>query len=273
MATSPARRIRQLLRHQKRGIRRQQRQRDLDAGIARPAAQAQARPADADPEGDFADDNNGKIGGGLHEGEKAGDYRSNSEAIKDQGRGIISETLTLEHNDQPPRHAEPPHDGKRCDHVGWRDDRAEHNAHGPRHAERIVGDRRNSGGGENDAAEGEQRDRAEIKAEFAPAHGKARRVDQRRQDAEQHQFRRQYDTRQAGNERQHDAGDNEQNGWRGVKPLGHDSDDHQHREQQQYGVDGRRHRLYDAGYKGAVKPVRHQGASITLTETENGWTQ
>ena len=72
--------------------------------------------------------------------------------------------------------------------------------------------------GEDDAAEREQRDRAQVEAEFAPAHGDAGRIDQRRQNAEQHQFRRQLDPRQAGNERERDAGDDEQNRRRGVEP-------------------------------------------------------
>ncbi len=36
-----------------------------------------------------------------------------------------------------------------------------------------------------------------LKLEFAPAHGDAGRIDQRRQDAEQHQLGRQLDARQA----------------------------------------------------------------------------
>ncbi len=43
----------------------------------------------------------------------------------------------------------------------------------------------------------QQRDRAQVETKFTPAHGHARRVDQRRQDSEQHQFRCQLDTRQA----------------------------------------------------------------------------
>ena len=110
-----------------------------------------------------------------------------------------------------------------------------------RHAEQIMRDRRHRAGGEEDAAEREQRDRAQVETEFAPAHGDAGRIDQRRQDAEQHQFRRQRNPRQAGNERQRNAGDDQKDGRRGIEPARDHGDDHQHREQQQDGLDRRRH--------------------------------
>ena len=52
-------------------------------------------------------------------------------------------------------------------------------------------------GGEEHAAESEQRDRPQVEMEFAPAHGDAGRVDQRRQDHQQHDFRRQLYFRQS----------------------------------------------------------------------------
>ncbi len=55
----------QLLRQQKRGIRRQQRQRDLDARIVGPAAQPQAQPADGDAISDLGDDDEREFTGGL----------------------------------------------------------------------------------------------------------------------------------------------------------------------------------------------------------------
>ena len=76
-----------------------------------------------------------------------------------------------------------------------------------RHAEQTVHRGRHRAGGEDDAAEREQRDRAQVEAELAPAHRHAGRIDQRRQDAEQHQLGRQLDARQAGNERKPDAGE------------------------------------------------------------------
>ena len=138
---------------QKRHIRRHQRQRDLDARIARPAAQAQAGPADADAVGDFADDNEGKGPGGRAEGEQAGGDRGDGKAVKNQSRGVVGETFALEHEDKPARQPERADDGERGNRVGRRHDGAEHEADGQGHAEEEVRDRRYRAGGEQDAAE------------------------------------------------------------------------------------------------------------------------
>ena len=243
----------QLLRHQERQVRRQQRQRDLDARIARPAAQAQAEPADGDAVGDLAHDDESEGAGGVAEGEQAGAHRGHREAVEDQGRGVIGEPLALQHDDQPARHAETAHDRQRRDRIGRRDNGAEQKADGPRHAEQPVHGGRHRAGGEDHGAKGQQRDRAQIETEFAPAHGDARRIDQRRQDAEQHQLRRQLDPRQAGRERKPNAGDDEQDRRRGIEPPRHDGDHRQHGEQQQYGLNRRRH---------GAQVIHHPGAGI-----------
>ena len=76
-----------------------------------------------------------------------------------------------------------------------------------------------------DHGDGEQQDRAQVEAELPPAHGDARRVDQRRQDPEQHQFRSELDPRQAGNERKPDAGDDQKDRGSGVEPPRHNGHD------------------------------------------------
>ena len=242
-----------MLRDQKGDVRRHQRQRDLDAGITRPTAQAQADPADADAVGDFADDNERKLSGGLREREQAGRDRRDGKAVKDQGRGVVGETFPIEHDNEPPRQTETADDGERSDRVGRRHNGAEHEADRPRHAEHKMRHRRHRGAGENDTTEREQRDRAQIETKFAPAHGDARRIDQRRQDAEQHKFRRELNPRQAGNERQRDAGNDKENGRRRVEPPRDERHDHQHGKEQQYRFDRRRHGSHDAAGVGAVK--------------------
>jgi hypothetical protein len=75
---------------------------------------------------------------------------------------------------------------------GGADDGAEQEADIPRQSDQIMrrgGDRE---GRENHAADRQQDDRAQIGFEFAPAHGDAGGIDQRRQDHQQHQFRRQF---------------------------------------------------------------------------------
>ena len=76
-----------------------------------------------------------------------------------------------------------------------------------------------------------QRDRPQVETKFAPAHGNAGRINQRRQDAEQHQFRREFDPRQTGDDGNRNAGDDQENGWRGIEPPRDNRDDHQHGEE------------------------------------------
>ena len=47
--------------------------------------------------------------------------------------------------------------------------------------------------------------------------------------------------RQAGNEREQDAGDHQQDGRRDIEPPRQDGDGDQHRQQQQQSLNGRRH--------------------------------
>jgi hypothetical protein len=200
----------ELRRHQEGDVRRHQRHGDFDASIARPAAQPQAHPAHRNAPEDFANDNQREIAGGLRQREHAGAYRGNGEAVEDQRGRVIGEAFAFEHDHEAARQAETANNGKRRHRVRRCDNGPEHEAHRQRHVQHVVRDHRDRAGGEDDAAEGEQRDRAQIEAELAPAHGDAGGINQRRQDAEQHQLRRQFQPRQAGDERQHNAGNDEQ---------------------------------------------------------------
>ncbi len=151
-----------------------------------------------------------KVPAACRRREHAGRDRDDGEAVEDQRGGVIGEPFAFEHDQKAARQAEPPRDRERRDHVRRRHDRAEHESDAPRPAEQIVQRGRDRDGREHHRAEGEQRDRPQIEAEFAPAHRHAGRIDQRRQQHQQHQIRRKFDRRQAGNERKRDAGDHQQ---------------------------------------------------------------
>ncbi len=204
------------------------------------------------------------IAGGLLQGKKPGAHGDDGEAVEDQSRGVIGQPLAFEHDDQPPRHAEAADHGERRHRVGRRHDGAEHETDRERHVKQPMRRRRHRAGREHDAAEGKQRDRPQIKAEFAPAHGDAGRIDQRRQNAEQHQVGRQFDPRQPGQERQRDTGDDEKDRRRCIKPPRGDGDDHQDGEKQQEGLYGRGQVLNPSyGLGGRRAP----GASCSMTRS------
>ena len=109
----------------------------------------------------------------------------------------------------------------------------EQEADGPRQPDQIMrrgGDRE---GGEDHAADRQQDDRAEVEFEFAPAHGDARRIDQRRQHHQQHQFGRQFQRRHARHEGQHDAGQQQQDRRRDIDSPRQQGGTRQHGEQDQ----------------------------------------
>ena len=196
-----------------------------------------------------------KVPGGVGEGEQAGAHGGDREAVEDQGRGVIGQPLAFQHDDQPARHAKAAHDRQRRDGIGRRDDGAKQKADRPRHAEQPMHKGRHRAGGEDHGAERQQRDRPQVEPELAPAHGDAGRIDQRRQNTEQHQLRRQLDPRQAGREREPNAGDDEQDRRRGIEPPRHDGNHRQHGEQQQYGLNRRCHGAQVSIIGRGIKPV------------------
>jgi len=93
---------------------------------------------------------------------------------------------------------------------------------------RRGGDRE---GGENHAADREQDDGPQIVFEFAPAHGDAGGINQRRQHHQQHQFRRQFQRRHARHEGESGAGQQQQDGRCDVDPPRQERGTRQHRQQ------------------------------------------
>ena len=142
-----------MLRHQKRRVGREQRQRNLDARIVRPAPQPQARPADADAVSDFADDDQRKGAGGLTEGKQPGAHRGDGKAVEDQGGRVVGEAFAFEHQHDAARQAYAADERERRDRIRRRYDGAEHEADGKRHAKEPVRRGGDRASGEDDAAE------------------------------------------------------------------------------------------------------------------------
>ncbi|MEY9454031.1 hypothetical protein ABIG07_002979 [Bradyrhizobium ottawaense] len=153
-----------------------------------------------------------KFAGGERQREMPDHDGGQREAVEDQRCGIIGKPLTLEDDQEPPRHVEPARDRERRHHVGRRDDGAEQEADGPGQADHIVRGGRHHRCGEDHGSDREQHDGTQIVLELTPAHGNARRVDQRRQHHQQHQFRRQFHRGHARHEGEADARQHQQDG-------------------------------------------------------------
>ncbi len=237
----------EMRRHPEGEIGRHQRQRDLHPRVARPLPQAQAQPADARCHRRSRRPRSApKVPAGLFDRERAGGDRGHGEAVEDQRGGVVGEPFAFQHHHNPARQAESLCDGERRHRVRRCDDGAEHEADRPGKMQQIMRGRRHRAGGEHHAAEGEQADRPQIELELAPAHGNAGRIDQRRQDDEQHHFRRQRHFRQARDQRHGDAGDHQQDRRRHVQPPRQHRDHGQHRQHEQQRLHDRGHGLTTA---------------------------
>ncbi len=187
---------------------------DLDARLRDPAAHMQHRPADDDPPENLADHDDDERSRGMAKGKRAGADRDDREAVEDQRGGVVRQSLAFEDDGEAPGKLHAADDRERRHGVGRRDDGAQDEADRPGKAEEGVrrpGDRHR---GEHDAAHREKRDRPKIEAKLAPAHRDGRRIDHGWQDEKQHQLGRQLQRRQSGDQRQHDAGQDEKDGRR-----------------------------------------------------------
>ncbi len=124
-------------------------------------------------------------------------------------------------------------DRQRRHDIGGCYDGAEQETNIPRQSYKVMRRRRDGAGGKDHAADRQQHDRAQVRAKLTPAHGDARRIDQRRQHHQQYQFRRQLQCRHARHESQHDAGEEQQYRWSDMDAPRQQSDARQDGEQDQ----------------------------------------
>ena len=171
--------------------------------------------------------------GGFRQRKHPGRNRRHREAVQDQRGGVVGQALALEDDEDPARQPELAGDRQRRHHIGRCDDGAEQEADTPRQPDQIMRRGGDRAGGEDHAADRQQDDHAQIGFEFAPAHGDAGRIDQRRQYHQQHQLRRQFQRRHARHEGQRDAGQQQQDGRRNVDPPRQQRGARQYREQDQ----------------------------------------
>ena len=223
-------------------VRRDQRQRDLDLRIAGAMAHPQADPAHRHAEQHLAGNNGGELACGDRQREHSGRNRGHREAIQDQRRGVVRQTLALKHHDNSARQSEPSRDRQRCDDVRRRDNGAEQESDAPRQADQIMRRGRNRDRGKDHAADRQQDDRTQVVLEFAPAHGDAGGIDQWRQYQQQHEFGRQLQRGHSRHKGQRDAGQQQQDRGGNVDPPRQKRGTRQHGEQNQKDLECRFHR-------------------------------
>ena len=245
--------------------RRQDREQDLGTRIVHPAPQAQHQGAHADSPYDFPGDDGREYSGCLAEREHSGAHGRNREAVQDQRRGVIGQALPFEDHQNSSRQLQPAGDGQGRHSVRRRNDRTQNEAHRPGQAQDPVRRRGHRDGREGDAPDRKQRDGAQIEAELSPAHRDRRRVDDRRQYQQQHQFRSELHRGQAGNQRQRDTRNNQQNGRRDLQPLRGDPNRRSHDQQQYQNLDFNDHHAWSSDREKLSRKSRDSARSARMT--------
>ena len=147
-------------------------------GSRDPAPQAKHEPADANAPHDLARDDGGERSRRPRSNENdAGAHRRDREAVEDERGRVVRQSFALENDEEAPRKLHAPRDRQRRDRVGRRHNGAQDEADRPGKAQQPMGRRRDRDRGEHDAADRQQRDRAQVEAELVPAH--RHRVDSR----------------------------------------------------------------------------------------------
>ena len=171
-------------------------------------------PADANSPDDLPCNDRHKAAGGRDERERSRAHRHDREAIKDERRRVVRQSLALENDEQAPRKLHALRDRQRRHRVGRRNDGAQYEADRPGKAQQEMGRRGDGDRGEHDTADRQQRDRAQVEAELFPAHLHRVPIDDRRQHEQQDKIGRELQARQPRDQGEPNAGDHKENGGR-----------------------------------------------------------
>ncbi len=224
-----------------------QRQRNFHARLTGPLPQSQAQPADGDAVKNFPDDDHRKGAARLRQRECAGCRRCNGESVENERCCVVREPFTFENHKKAPRQSEASSNGERRNRIGRSDDGSEQEADRPFELQNVMRDCGNSTGGENHAAERKQSYRPQVELEFAPAHSDPCRVEEWRQDHQEHQLRGKRDCRKPRDQGHSDTGNHQNNGRRGLEPLRKNSRGGEDRQHQQKSFHGPGHGLAQPG--------------------------
>src|SRR5439155_7378327 len=158
-------------------------------------------------------------------GEGTGHHGGHPDPVGHQGGGVVDQSFAFQEGHDPPRGAEPPHDGDGRHRVGGRDNGAEHEGGGPG----DLGDERVGHGG--NGADGQQHhnravpgDGPELRPEVAQRGGERGQVEQRRDEEEEERLRLQHDAGKAGDGGEGQAAEHEEDRVREVEPAGEDAE-------------------------------------------------
>ena len=199
--------------------------------------------------------------GRMPEREAARHDGRDGEAVGHERRGVVDQALALDQRHEPAREAEAGADRRRRDGIGRRHDGADHEADRPRQAsDHGVADRGHHEHRREHEAHREQGDRPRIGAQVAQRGEEGARVEQRRQESDEHDVGPQRVVGHAGDEADGQPAEHEQDRIRDAQ----DRREHQQRR--------RRHeqRQQDQRVVGRHRHGRDRRSTAVPGETDTG---
>src|SRR3954451_5188352 len=202
------------LRSQIRDIRNHDAECDFDRAVVEITFDALDDEADQDADRDAdADQVRDAYEADGDAGSLAAENHGDAELESEQSAGVVDEAFAFENVDDALREAHAVGDRSGGDGVGGGHDGAEDEAEAPvKSAENMRSEDGDAGYGEADQAEGEEEDADDVVFEVAPGSEPGRGVEQRRQEDEEDHVRVQGDVRDAGNEAEYEAGNDQDDG-------------------------------------------------------------
>ena len=189
------------------------------SGSRDPLAQPGDEEEEADADQDAAAGSDDEVARHRGDGHAAG-QRGDRGAEGDEGGCVVEQRLTLEDRHDAPRQPDAPGHRRRGDGVRGCDDGSDGDRGRPAQARhQPVDDRGHRERRDEDEQDREPQDRAAVGVEVDQRGLDRRRVEQRRQQPQQHDLRLEVDRRDAGDVRRRGADDDQQERRRDAQPL------------------------------------------------------
>ncbi len=149
---------------------------DLNRRTIHALVKPHRQPADDETDHDSTDADDEKLHAGVRQRKRTGQHCRHGETIGDQRRRVVDQAFAFQNRDDAARDVQALGDRRGGDGVGRRNNRAQHKAGGERQLEEIVREQGDYDRGEQDKADRQQRDGAQVRTEITPRGEQRRRV-------------------------------------------------------------------------------------------------
>jgi hypothetical protein len=177
-------------------------------------------PPDRQPYGNPTGRTQDELQACLPEVERTRRHGEHGYSVGDDTRGVVNEALSFKDRDYTPRYAETLGDGGRGYGVRGGDYSPEGESRCPRQSYSPVGHHCYHAGGHQHEADGQERDRTQVRLKVPPGGKERRDVEQRRQEEQEHHLRLELNSRKSRYEAEDQPAQDQQDRVRNPDPVG-----------------------------------------------------